>query len=216
MAGYGQHKRKDYTGQTFGYLTAIRDVGSNGKNRLWLLRCAGCKQEIVQSTQDFQRNQSCGCKKNALIGRKRVTHGMSKHPAYWVWRSMIDRCQLPTHQAWKNYGARGIQVCARWQQGFETFWADMGPTYQRGLTLERINNSGNYEPSNCKWGTYQEQARNKRGNRVIDTPWGRITVKEAALRSGLGVTTLLYRINNAWPEVQWFIPPAASNRPMTS
>jgi len=128
-----------------------------------------------------------------MIGDANRTHGMSKHPAYAVWRSMLDRCRLPTHQAWANYGGRGITVCSEWQS-FETFWADMGPTYRRGLTLERKDNEGGYSAVNCEWATYRKQMNNKRGNVWIETPLGVMTVAEASRLSGIGHTTLLYRI----------------------
>ena len=122
-AGYGQHSRKDYTGLRFGYLTAIRDIGSiaspgtskHGKQRLWLLQC-DCGRSIACVSGDVPRRRYCSRNCSLLRASQSQTHeqhGMSKHPAYWVWRSMRDRCRLPTHQAWKNYGARGITVCAR-------------------------------------------------------------------------------------------------------
>jgi hypothetical protein len=141
---------------------------------------------------------------------------MSKHPAHWVWRSMIDRCRLPSHQAWHNYGGRGIPVCERWQQSFENFWVDMGPTYQPGLTIERRDNNAGYSPENCYWADRQTQARNTRVNRWIQTPDGLMTVAEAAECSGLGVTTLLYRLNHHWPTTALFVPADFTNRFSTS
>jgi hypothetical protein len=88
-------------------------------------------------------------------------HGMSRHPAWGAWHNMIQRCGDPTHAAWKDYGGRGIKVCVRWQL-FANFWKDMGPTYQPGLTLDRINNDRGYKLSNCRWATWEVQNRNKR------------------------------------------------------
>ncbi len=141
---------------------------------------------------------------------------MSKHPAYAVWRSMLDRCRLPQHQAYANYGGRGIKVCARWQASFENFWQDMGPTYRSGLTLERKNNARGYSPKNCMWATRTAQARNKRGNRMIDTPKGKMLLSEASELSGIGTTTLLYRVAHRWPANRLFDAPDFRNRLTTS
>ena len=97
---------------------------------------------------------------------------------------MKDRCRLPTHQAWANYGGRGVSVCSAWQASFEAFWADMGPTYAKGLTLDRLDNSGDYTPENCAWRTYTDQSNNRRTNRKLQTPWGEMTLSQAARRAG--------------------------------
>lgn len=89
-----------------------------------------------------------------------TTHGKSKTPEYHAWVNMKDRCLNPKHKQYKDYGGRGIQICERWLK-LENFFKDMGER-PSGLTLDRINNDGNYEPSNCKWATWKEQQNNRR------------------------------------------------------
>jgi hypothetical protein len=81
---------------------------------------------------------------------------------YRIWDGMLQRIRNPKCESFKDYGGRGIRVCAEWIS-FKRFWADMGPTYQPGLTLDRIDNDGNYEPGNCRWATRLTQARNQKG-----------------------------------------------------
>lgn len=100
----------------------------------------------------------------AAMGRAHRRHGnsvgYSVTPTYHSWRSMIQRCTNPNRRNYKWYGARGIQVCDRWRHSFDNFLADMGPR-PNGLTLDRIDVNGNYEPTNCRWATPIEQAREK-------------------------------------------------------
>lgn len=203
---------KNFRGR-YDLLELIAYYGSDGKKAYWMAKCHGCGSYVIVNAAEVVKAHrkrgriSCGCKQGEWLSERRRTHGMSKHPAFAVWRSMIDRCRLPTHHAWKNYGGRGIMVCERWQESFQNFWEDMGPTYRPGLTLDRIDNDGPYSPENCRWVSYKQQSRNKRTNRYIDTPWGRMTVAEAAERSGIGVTTLLYRLAHGWPQDKLFIEP---------
>lgn len=209
------HRTRNIIGESHDCLTVIGYVGSNGKKSLWEVQCI-CGNVKIWSEKHFRANRSCGCMKGKFISVSRQTHGMSKHPAYRVWRSMIDRCSLSTHHAWRSYGARGITVCKRWQDAFENFWEDMGDSYQRGLTLDRIDNGGNYEPENCRWATYTKQARNRRNNTMVETPWGAMTVAEAADKTQIGRTTLYYRIAHQCPQDLLFAEPDFTNRFTTS
>jgi len=91
-------------------------------------------------------------------------HGYTGTSEYDAWRHMIQRCHNPNDISWKNYGGRGISVCERWRHSFDNFIEDIGPKPSFKHTLDRINNDGNYEPTNCRWATRQEQVANTRPN----------------------------------------------------
>ena len=216
------HRAKDITGLSVGYLTVLRYHGSDGKSSLWEARCQ-CGNITVQVASDLQKwakrgaLTSCGCLRRASIGKRNSKHGMSHHPAYAVWRSMLDRCRLPSHQAYRNYGGRGIQVCEAWQESFDNFWSVMGSSYRKGGTLERLDNSLGYSPENCAWRTMRAQCNNKRGNHVLETPAGRMTLTEAAQHYGIGRSTLHYRVANGWELAQalTLIPNVRNRKSMT-
>lgn len=212
-----KHNANDLTGRRFSYLTITRLKGRRNNRHLeWYALC-DCGKEIVVLGKEMTRkrgpgHQSCGCMKKAMQSAKRTTHGMSRHPAFAVWRSMVDRCSLPTHQSWHNYGGRGITVCTEWLLSFEAFWRDMGPTYQAGLTLDREKNNVGYNKENCRWVDCTTQANNRRGNVLINTPWGMLTVSGASRESGIKVTTIHYRLSMNWPTHLLFAPADTRNR----
>ena len=209
---------KDLTGKTFNGNTVLAFAGTNGRKSIWKARCRYCGNTFLIESSEIHkaRQKSCGCMKRKLIGQANTHHGMSNTPIWNVWHSMKERCEVPTAQAWKNYGGRGIQVCRRWSESFEAFLADMGPTYQKGLTLDRIDVNGDYSPENCRWATRKEQNRNKRGNRYINTPKGRMTFAEASDTYGIGVTTILYRLERGVPEDLLLVKPDVRNLFTTS
>jgi hypothetical protein len=127
-------------------------------------------------------------------GGPRETHGKSKTPEFICWEHMRHRCYNPKTKCYHNYGGRGIKVCDRWLHSFSNFVEDMGMRPSGRHTLERIDNDGNYEPSNCKWATYVEQINNRRTNRFLEFDGKRLTMAQWARELGIKKETLAGRI----------------------
>lgn len=124
---------------------------------------------------------------------------------------MKVRCANPHGHAYDRYGGRGIKVCERWHV-FENFLEDMGPTYQPGLTIEREDNDGNYEPGNCHWATTEEQNRNHSSNVWIDTCRGRMLMQDAARIAGLTWRGMWYRVSTGVTGEALFAPAKVRRR----
>jgi hypothetical protein len=188
------NKRIDITGERFGRLVAL-SAHSYGKQTRWNCVCdCGERRVVLLSQLRDGKTQSCGCLHIERVKAAR-THGMASSPEYTVWRSMLDRCRNPNGATYARYGGRGIAVCARWQGSFEAFYADMGPRPSPEHSIDRIDNSGNYEPGNCRWATHTEQALNKRNNRFIEWNGARLTVTQWAGRIGVSQSALSHRLS---------------------
>ena len=127
----------------------------------------------------------------ALVARN-TTHGKCKSRAYTSWRGMIERCSNPNNNHYKNYGGAGVTVCDEWKR-FENFYASMGDRPD-GMTLDRINPHGNYEPSNCRWADEKTQTENKRDRRVVTFKGVTKHFREWEKELGFGVNTLYWRV----------------------
>lgn len=117
---------------------------------------------------------------------------------YNVWSGMIQRCHNDRARDFKNYGAKGIKVCERWRSDFLNFLADMGERPD-GMSIDRIDNSGDYEPSNCRWATPKQQSRNKAKTMFLDHDGIRLPVAEWAEKVGLKRKILERRLRDGWP-----------------
>lgn len=111
-------------------------------------------------------------------------HGLSHTPTHKHWLNMVGRCHDPKHKGYASYGARGIQVCERWRASVHNFLADMGARPD-GMSLDRIDVNGNYEPRNCRWATYAEQMRNKRNNVWVTFYGCRVVIADACAALGI-------------------------------
>lgn len=150
--------REKLIGKRYGKLEVIARAGiTKNRNAIWLCRCdCGTEKEIASDNLRDGVRGSCGC-------TRAVASGGRFRPERALWRGMISRCYDERNTGYHNYGGRGIKVCDRWRDSMQAFIDDMGQRPE-GMTLERVNNEGNYEPGNVKWATAKEQANNNRRN----------------------------------------------------
>ena len=137
----------------------VKDFGTYQK-RTGLYECPICKKHFETKTNIVKRGDCTKCRSCATT-LKNITHGQTHHRLYSTWKTMKRRCFDDKFKNYSDYGKRGITVCERWLK-IENFIEDMYPTYKEGLEIDRINNDGNYEPSNCRFVAKYIQARNTR------------------------------------------------------
>lgn len=138
---------------------------------------------------------------------KNYIHGQSKKPSYRMWRHMLDRCYDPNYLSYSRYGGRGITVCESWKSNFVNFWADMGPAYFPGASIDRKDNNLGYYKDNCQWSTIKHQNRNRRDNVFIQTPLGRMCLVEAAEKFNIPIRCIEKRRAKGWPEDKLLLKP---------
>jgi hypothetical protein len=185
-------------GQKYGRLTIISTHKASGTYKYYAFCDCDCGTKNFITRVDNLRDGrvlGCGCVHREAV----TTHGRWGHPMLIVWSHMINRCYNPKDGRYSHYGARGISVCEKWKD-IEQFIADMFGSYEKGLTIERINNNGNYCPENCRWATRTEQARNKSSNVNISFDGKTLCLSEWSQLIGVPYGTLWERIKIlGWP-----------------
>ncbi len=188
-------------GKKFNRLVVIERCGSDKKGQAaWLCLCNCGKKTVV--TGVYLRNgdtKSCGCLIKDTSRALLLKHGMFGTKVYKAWSGMIERCTNPNSKSWHGYGGRGIKVCHRWRNSFSAFLVDMGDKPE-GMTLERKDNDGNYEPDNCKWATRKDQARNTRRNKLVSYNGETLCLSAWAEKTDISSAALWVRIVKLkWP-----------------
>lgn len=194
------------TGDKYGRLTILQSKGRTKQyDSLWQCMC-DCGNVIITRGGALKagHTKSCGCYQKERTASAHKTHGLSSvingeaDNLYKVWVSMKGRCLNPKDMGYKNYGGRGIIICSEWLS-FTPFYAwAIKSGYEKSLTLDRINNNGNYEPSNCRWATRLEQSRNRRSVKVIT--YNGLTRPSFEWARELGIPSKLFteRLRRGW------------------
>ena len=201
--------KNDLRGQRFGRLTVLEFVPTEDKISHWLCKCdCGNITTVAGKRLRNGHTQSCGCLQTEQAAKRLCKHGMCKSRLYGIWSKMKIRCYNHNNSVYKHYGGRGIKVCDEWKLSFETFyqWA-ISNGYEEGLSIDRINVNGNYEPSNCRWVGTKEQSRNKRNTIMLEYEGRVISLAEAAELSGIKYATLRHRYYAGLRGEELFRPP---------
>lgn len=196
----GECKYIDITGQRFGKLQVIKYYGKSKKGALWLCKC-DCGNETIVNGGSLRsgHTQSCGCLQKEITIQKQTTHGKTNNRVYWVWASMKNRCYNSNYSLYRNHGGRGIRVCDEWKDNFQAFYDwSINNGYDENLpkgkcTLDRIDNNGNYEPSNCRWVDMEKQSNNTRRNVYYMVDGEKMTIAEIARKYNIKYSTLYSR-----------------------
>lgn len=200
--------KTDLTGQKFERLTVVREAGrTDQKQKLWLCQCE-CGNFYTTTTAKLNGGivKSCGCLRKDILINRNFKHGKTKTKLFQTWKNIKERCTNKNCKNFKHYGARGISICEEWRD-FQNFyeWA-MSHGYKDNLSIDRIDNDGDYSPENCRWATNKIQQRNKRNNRILTYNGESHALAEWAEISGINAKTLKSRID----DYQWTIEKALS------
>jgi len=201
----------DIIGNRYGRWVVLENAGKNphGEKQV-LCRCdCGVQKVMRRSLITLGYSKSCGCYAREISVEKATSHGCSGTRIYRIWAGIIQRCYNNTKDCeWKKYGGRGISMCNDWRD-FCNFneWA-LANGYNDELTIDRIDNNGNYEPSNCRWATVYEQNNNRRTNKIISFNGVTGTVREFADKYRLKYSCLYARLKLGWDIESALITPS--------
>lgn len=200
------------TGNRYGRLVVTcRASNSRAGATRWHCVC-DCGGETIVSAGHLEKGQmSCGCFRGSR-GTHYETTSRGRSREYTTWSGMKVRCYNPNADMYPLYGGRGIKVCDRWLNSFETFLADMGRRPSPKHSIDRINNDGDCEPGNCRWSTYKEQRRNSRGLRWLTWNERTMCMTDWANEYKMPLGRLQSRLNAGWPIGDALTEPTGARR----
>lgn len=200
-------KRLELTGQRFGrfFVKSFAYMRPNGS--YWNCRCE-CGVEKIVRGGDLNKGAtlSCGCLGIERRAVANTIHGKSKTPTFEIWCAIIQRCENPKNKNYSRYGGRGITICKRWRSSFQAFLVDMGERPD-GMSIDRIDNDGNYEPNNCRWATREGQVNNLSSNIRLTVNGQTHTIAEWERIQGFTKDTIGYRIRVGWSHEKAILTP---------
>lgn len=215
-------KTIDISNKKFGKLLAVKRCTNMSGKTAWECKCdCGNITFVTTSNLTCNRIRSCGCLKIKQLLDRSTTHNQRHTVLYSVWRGLRQRCNNPKHASYHNYGGRGITVCEEWDKSFQAFY---DWSYANGystenqkdeklkLTIDRIDNNGNYEPSNCRWVDRKTQTRNMRTTRFITFNGQNKSVSEWCEIYGIKLQTFNTRIRNGWSIEEALTKPLGSKK----
>lgn len=190
----------DLTGQKFGRLTVLKIDKKVGRTYYWLCQCECGNLKVVRGSHlKSGKIQSCRCLQKETAKNLSTEHGLSRTKLAKVWDGIKERCYNPNNKSYKNYGGRGIKMSSEWKYNFIAFykWA-IENGYKDGLTIDRINVNGHYEPFNCRWITQKKQMNNTRVNVYITYNNETHTMQEWSEMTNISYSTLRGRYRRKW------------------
>ena len=226
-------KLRDLCGQRFGRLLVQQRANKPGRRVVWQCVCdCGAQVSVVADPLLDGRTRSCGCLRDEVTSARTMTHGHTRGARgqtkasreYRSWDHAKSRCFCATDAKYPIYGGRGITMCVRWRDSFETFLADMGPC-PAGRTIDRIDNDGNYScghchecrergwPANCRWATHKEQCRNRRNNTLLTLDGNTQCLAAWAEETGIDSDNLCNRLKLGWSVEEAISLPVRARKP---
>jgi hypothetical protein len=206
-------------GMKFNRLTLLKKLPREKyEHEKWLCECeCGEIKEFFLKFVLRGTTKSCGCYAIDAIVKSNTTHGFAKKSnrpkEYGIWKGMVRRCHGESPEI--GYGDRKITVCERWKNSFSIFYEDMGPRPSDKHSIDRIDNDGHYEPSNCRWATSKQQSNNKRNTIIVNLNGENIPLTEACERLNISYDTVRARLRNRWEVDKALSTPILRKKPIS-